>query len=154
MRHYLEHFAKKACDRLRANVEFRGDGQFMLGDLLPTATSSLGSLLKKAKTAANSWGQKEVVERISAIEAAFGDTKVKTGYDSWQINTAVHFNEWASLHRKDFEPVVSAFKGFTDTFSCVTCSEMYYVTPNRGPKGALRCGCGTLNLNLSAKSET
>lgn len=72
LRHYLEHFAKEACDRLRATVEFRGDAQFMLGDLLPNATSSLGSLLKKGKTAANSWGQKDVVERITAIEAAFG----------------------------------------------------------------------------------
>lgn len=39
LRHYLEHFAKEACDRLRANVEFRGDAQFVLGDLLPNATT-------------------------------------------------------------------------------------------------------------------
>ena len=44
LRHYLEHFAKEACDRLRASVEFRGDAQFMLGDLLPNATSSLDSI--------------------------------------------------------------------------------------------------------------
>lgn len=152
LRHYLEHFAKEACDRLRASVEFRGDARFMLGDLLPNATSSLGSLLKKAKVAANSWGQKDVVERIVAIEAAFGEVKAKTGHDNWQINTAVHFNEWANLQRNDFEPVMSAFKGFTDAFSCGTCSEMYYVTPSRSAKEALRCGCGTLNLNLVAKS--
>lgn len=151
LRHYLEHFAKEACDRLRATVEFRGDAQFMLGDLLPNATSSLGALLKKGKAAANSWGQKDVVERITAIEAAFGDAKIKTGYDNWQVNTAVHFNEWADLHRQDFEPVISAFKGFTDAFSCETCSEMYFVTPSRNAKEALRCGCGTLNLNLMTK---
>jgi hypothetical protein len=153
LRHYLEHFAKEACDRLRANVEFRGDAQFTLGDLLPNATGSLGSLLKKAKAAANSWGQKDVVERITAIESAFGEVKTKTNYDTWQINTAVHFNEWADLQREDFAPVVSAFKGFTGAFACETCSEMYFVAPNRGQKEALRCGCGALNLNLLAKSE-
>jgi len=154
LRHYLEHFAKEACDRLRASVEFRGDAQFMLGDLLPNATSSLGDLFKKAKAAANSWGQKDVVDRINDIEAAFGTAKTKTNYDNWQINTAVHFNEWADLKREDFSPVVTAFKSFTSAFGCPTCSEMYFVTPDRGKKESLRCGCGTLNLNLLAKSSS
>ena len=148
LRHYLEHFSKEACDRLRANVEFRGDAQFMLGDLLPNATSTLGSLLKKAKSVANSWNQKDVVERITAIEAAFSEAKVRTGYDNWQVNTAVHFNEWADLKREDFGPVVSAFREFTSSYACDTCGEMYSVSPERGKKEALRCGCGKLNLNL------
>jgi len=153
LRHYLEHFAKEACDRLRANVEFRGDAQFMLGDLLPNATSTLGDLLKKAKVAANSWNQKEVVERITAIETAFAEAKVKTGFENWQINTAVHFNEWADLKKEDFAPVVAAFRGFTESFGCDTCGEMYFVVPDRGKKEALRCGCGSLNLNLLQKGS-
>ncbi|PDS49722.1 chromosome segregation protein SMC [Rhizobium anhuiense] len=151
LRHYLEHFAKEACDRLRANVEFRGDAQFALGDLLPNATSTLGDLLKKGKVAANSWNQKDVVDRIGTIEAAYTETKTKTGYDIWQINTAVHFNEWADLQKDDFTPVVAAFRAFTGSFVCTDCNEMYYVTPDRGKKEALRCGCGALNLNLMHK---
>lgn len=42
LRHYLEHFAKDACDRLCASVEFGGDAQFAPGDLLPNATKTLG----------------------------------------------------------------------------------------------------------------
>jgi len=118
VRHYLEHFAKEACDRLRAHVEFRGDAQFMLGDLLPNATSTLGELLKKAKVAANSWNQKDVVERINGIESAFAEAKTKTGYESWQINTAVHFNDWADLKKGDFAPLVSSFRSFTGAFAC------------------------------------
>ncbi len=152
MRHYLEHFAKEACDRLRANVEFRGDAQFMLGDLLPNATSSLGDLLKRANDAAHSWNQSDVVERISMIETAFRQAKIKTGHENWQINTAVHFNAWADLKKQDFIPVVEAFRAFTDAFRCNNCSEMYYVCPDRGKKEALRCGCGALNLNLLKKS--
>jgi recombinational DNA repair ATPase RecF len=153
LRHYLEHFAKEACDRLRSNVEFRGDAQFMLGDLLPNATSTLGDLLKKAKTAANSWNQKDVVERIGTIELAFTEAKTRTGYENWQINTAVHFNEWADLKKEDFMPVITAFQTFTGAFSCGTCNEMYFVAPNRGKKEALRCGCGVLNLNLLQKGS-
>lgn len=153
LRHYLEHFAKEACDRLRANVEFRGDAQFVLGDLLPNATSSLGDLLKKAKVAANSWNQKDVIEKIERLEAGFAEAKVKTSHDNWQMNVAVHFNAWADLKKEDFEPVVAAFKDFTGSFGCESCEEMLFVSPDRGKKVALRCGCGALNLNLLQKGS-
>jgi hypothetical protein len=45
LRHYLEFISTEICHRLRARVEFRGDAQFQLGDLLPAATS--GSSLTK-----------------------------------------------------------------------------------------------------------
>lgn len=151
LRHYLEYFAKEACGRLRAKVEFRGDAQFMLGDLLPNATSSLGDLLKKAKVAAKTWSQQDTIGRINDIETAFSEAKVKTAYENWQINAAVHFNEWADFKKEDFTPVVTAFRAFMGVFSCDKCS-MYYVMPPRGEKEALRCECGALNLNLRKKS--
>ena len=152
LRHYLEHFAKEACDRLRASVEFRGDAQFTLGDLLPSATHALGEHFKKAKTAANSWGQKDVITAISAREAAYATAKTRTGHEQWQVNAAVHFNEWANLNKQDFEPVVEAFKGLTEAFACSTCQEMFYIVPEQGAKKeGLRCGCGALNLNLLVK---
>jgi hypothetical protein len=148
LRYYLEHFAMEACDRLRAKVEFRGDAQFVLSDLLPNATSALGDLLKRAKVAANSWAQKEVMGKVEALEAAFAEAKLKTNYDNWQVNAAVHFNAWANLRKEDFASVVTAFRAFTDLFCCGACREMYFVSPNRGNKEALRCACGALNLNL------
>ena len=153
LRHYLEYFAKEACDRLRANVEFRGDAQFVLGDLLPNATSSLGDLLKKSKVAAASWNQEDVIEKIETLEAAFAEAKGQTGHDNWQVNAATHFNAWADLKKEDFTPVVRAFKAFISSFSCATCEEMYFVAPDRGRKEALRCGCGGLNLNLLQKGS-
>lgn len=107
---------------------------------------------KCPKVAANSWDQKDVVERINTIEIAFAGVKTKTGYDNWQINTAVHFNEWADLKKEDFAPVVTTFRFFTGAFACTNCNEMYFVAPDRGKKEALRCGCGNLNLNLLRKS--
>jgi recombinational DNA repair ATPase RecF len=153
LRHYLEHFAKEACDRLRARVEFRGDAQFVLSDLLPNVTGTFGELLKKAKAAANSWNQKEVIARIDTLEAEFGEAKTKTNYNNWQVNAAVHFNEWADLKKEDFSPVVAEFRAFIGAFGCTTCDEMYFVAPDRGKKEALRCGCGALNLNLLQKGS-
>lgn len=51
----------------------------------------------------------------------------------------------------DFAPVVSAFRSFTGAFACDRCNEMYFVAPNRGKKETIRCGCGTLSLNLLQK---
>jgi recombinational DNA repair ATPase RecF len=153
LRHYLEHFFKEACDRLRASVEFRGDAQFTLGDLLPNATSELGKLYGKAKSAANSWNQKEVIETISARDAAFSVVKKKVDSDKWQLNATVHFNEWDNLQKADFVPVVAAFKEFTEAFMCTACHEMYYVVPAHEPKKqTLRCGCAATNLNLLGRT--
>jgi hypothetical protein len=153
LRHVLEHFAKEACDRLRAPVEFRGDAQFMLGDLLPNATNTLGDLFKKAKAAANSWGLKEVTEKISAREVAFTEAKSKAGLDQWQLNAATHFNAWANFQKQDFAPLVTAYKNLTRAFACEKCQEMFRVAPERGKKESLRCGCGELNLNLLPKAS-
>src|SRR5688572_29591260 len=55
LRHYLEFTAAELCHRLRAPVEFRGDAQYQLGDLLPSATRHMRRLFREAKKAANSW---------------------------------------------------------------------------------------------------
>lgn len=151
LRHYLEHFGKEACHRLRAKVEYRSDAQFALEDVLSPATSALGDAFKKARLAAVSWGQTAVVERITAIEAAFSEAKKLANNDRWQVNAAVHFNEWTNLRVEDFRPLAQAFRSFTEIFSCASCEEMLSISPGRGEKEGLRCGCGDVNWNLLGK---
>lgn len=38
------------------------------------------------------------------IEAAYTKAESRTGYDNWQINTAVHFNQWAGLQKEVWYP--------------------------------------------------
>lgn len=154
LRRYLEFFGPEASHRLRAAVEFRGDGEFVLSDTLPAATAALGSAFKLAKAAANSWGQTETVKAIALLETPFNEAKAKTNVEQWQINKAVHYNAWADLDKKDFTPVVTAFRTFVGHFSCPTCQEMLSVTPERGKKEGLRCTCGSINLNFNAKEAT
>lgn len=61
LRHYLEYISTELCHRLRAPVEFRGDAQYQLGELLPAAVARMQKLYRSAKDAANSWNQKDVV---------------------------------------------------------------------------------------------
>ena len=152
LRNYLEHFSKEACHMLRAQVEFRGDAQFTLGDLLPSAISRVKRLLKEGKAAAQSWGQTDNFERAQKLETAFADAATASNAEQWQVNAAVHYNEWANLHRNDFEPVVGAFKVLVDTFACQTCHAVLFVTPEqRSPEG-LRCMCGNVHFNLLKKA--
>jgi hypothetical protein len=151
LRHYLEHFAKEVCERLRAKVEFRGDAQFALGDLLPNAISELGTLLKRGKVSATSWGV--VVPQIAALETEFATAKQQTAVDQWQVNAAVHYNAWATLTSQDFGPVVAAYKKLVQSFTCEKCGELLYVSPDRGEKEALRCGCNSISTKLLTKSK-
>lgn len=152
LRNYLEHFSKEACHVLRAQVEFRGDAQFTLGDLLPSAISRVKKLLREGKAAAQSWGQTGNFEKAQKLETAFADAATASNAEHWQVNAVVHYNEWASLHRNDFEPVVKAFKVLVDAFACQNCHAVLFVTPEqRSPEG-LRCMCGSVNVNLLKKA--
>tara|TARA_R110002051_G_scaffold269600_1_gene329805 strand:- start:17370 stop:19871 length:2502 start_codon:yes stop_codon:yes gene_type:complete len=153
LRRYMEFFGSEASHRLRAPVEFRGDGEFMLGDTLPASTSALGNAFRVAKAAANSWGQTETVKAIARLEAPFTEAKVKTNIEQWQLNKAVHYNAWADLTKNDFAPVVAAFRAFVGHFSCPICEEMLVITPERGKKEGLRCTCGGISLNFNAKVD-
>lgn len=152
LRRYLEYFAGEASHRLRGKVEYRGDGQFMLGDLLPGAISAMSEGLKKAKGAANSWGQKDIIDAIAQREGVFAAARQAADADQWQLNAAVHYNPWADLSKEDFMPVAAAYKALVEQYSCSVCKGMLHVTPSRGAKEALRCGCGDTNLNLTSKA--
>lgn len=151
LRHYLEYFAKEACHSLRAKVEFRGDAQFTLGDLLPNAASKLKAHLGAGKAAAQSWGQTAPLASIGLIETALSEALKETLVDQWQVNAAVHYNEWATLQKQDFTPVVAAYKALVASFYCDTCNGTLFVTPHAGQAEALRCNCGALNVNLIKK---
>ena len=151
LRHYLEYFGHEACHRLRASVEFRGDAQFMLNDLLPNAAKAFQDGLKKAKSAASSWGNGDEVKSIQALEDKFVDARKAAFGDQWQVNPAVHYNEWANFDAKDFKPVADAFRELVHQMTCPKCEQILGISPERGPKEALRCDCAAVNLNLKAK---
>jgi hypothetical protein len=130
LRHYLEYFAQESCHRLRARVELRGDAQY-------------------TRAAAKSWKQDGVIPLIEEREGIFAATRAATNVDQWQINAAVHFNNWANLNREDFVQVVAAFRELVNRFSCEACGGLFYVSPERGEKETLRCGCAAMSINLN-----
>ena len=152
LRHYLEYMSAELCHRLRAPVEFRGDAQYQLGELLPSAIKQMRELYGRAKGAANSWNQREIIEQLAAREDAFAALAKTSNAEQWQVNVAVHFNSWDNLGKGDFEPVVKTFQELLDGFTCPVCKEYLRVSPDRETPESLRCDCGKTNINLRKKT--
>lgn len=152
LRHFLEYFAKETCHALRAPVDFRGDGQFTLGDLLPNAVGKLNKLLKAGTKAAISWKQPAPPPGVTSIQSKLDPAVKDSHVEQWQINSAVHYNEWANLRTEDFAPVVDAYKRLTAAFACDVCGGLLALTMVGPTPDALRCSCGTLTVHLKAKA--
>jgi hypothetical protein len=153
LRHHLEYASRHLADQIGASPQFRADGDYELGELLPSVLAGMDRLLGKAADAAQSWGNgadKEVaVDRRTSLSAS----KSATGVEQWAVNRAVHYNAWANFGKKDFEPVVAAFRDLLNRFRCETCDSWLYVTPHRGTPESLRCACNKISLNLKSKPK-
>lgn len=153
LRHYLEYVSAEWCARLGGRVEYRSDGKYELGDLLPAAIGAMNDLYKKSKATAQSYGDDVRFEDIRKQQERFTKIAVASQGDQWEINPAVHYNEWANFQREDFKPVVAAFKALEKEFECDTCGDLIYVVQTGKTKEAARCGCAKVNLNLKAKAK-
>ena len=151
LRRYLEFLSREVCHQLRAKVEFHGDGHFDLGDLLPQAMSKFKKLLADGESAATSWTKTAEAEAIKTRKDDFSVLLGNSNIEQWQINKAVHYNEWVNLEASDFRPVVESYHELIKSLFCPNCNSIFYVTPPKGSFEALRCSCGELNINLNKK---
>jgi recombinational DNA repair ATPase RecF len=152
LRRYLEYTATILADNLRSRVEFRGDGNYDLGDLLPHVLKEWRKRLEDGEKSAAYWKRDDEKEAIAAKRAKTKELIAKTNAEQWAINPSVHFNEWANLQRQEFQEVVGAFKELLENLRCENkgCKSYLYVLPRRGEAEEMRCNCGTTNINVKA----
>ena len=153
LRRHLEYASRHLADLLGASPQFRADGDYELGELLPNVVSRMRKLLGDAANVAQSWGDTAKRDAAASHKKALSESKGAADMEQWAVNKTVHYNEWANLGKKDFEPVVAAYKDFLERFRCATCESWLYVTPKRGPSEALRCDCAAHNFNLKTNSK-
>jgi hypothetical protein len=153
LRRHLEYISRQLANDLAASPVFRADGNYELGDLLPSVVGRMNGLLGKAAEVAQSWGDIPARDVAAARRKVLSESSVKSNVEQWAVNNAVHYNEWANFGRKDFEPVVAAFKKLLDSFRCDKCSSWLYVMPPRGAPEMLRCQCTSVSMNLTAKPK-
>jgi recombinational DNA repair ATPase RecF len=152
LRRHLEYVSRHLADQLGAAPQFRADGSYELGDLLPSVLKRTKELLGKAADAAQSWGNQEEKEIVAKRKEALSQAAGASNVEQWAVNKAVHYNEWANFGKKDFEPVVAAFKELLERFRCAKCDSWLYSTP-RANAEAVRCACNATNINLKTKPK-
>lgn len=152
LRRHLEYTATQLCEDLGASPQFRADGNYDLGALLPAAQKRLKELLTKASKAAESWGNTELRDRANEHKKRLSSSSAVSQMEQWAVNKAVHYNEWANFGRTDFKPVVEAFKELAAIFQCNACKRHLHTSPKVSPE-SLRCDYGTVNYNLSLKKR-
>jgi energy-coupling factor transporter ATP-binding protein EcfA2 len=154
LRRGAENFFALVCDALGAQVRYTLDHRDELGELLPAAMSRYRKLLRKAKNAAQSWGNQDRFEELLAIDSVAGEVYARTGAEQWAVNAAVHFNSWANLSRADFSPVVDAFRELYALFMCPQCGSMLYLVQKGYEPVGLRCNCGEVNWSLVQRTSS
>jgi hypothetical protein len=149
LRRYAEFVARELADNLGAQVGFKGDGNYELGDLLPAALKRHKELLVRAGRVAKSWGNEEDLQRVDEAQAKFESLRMAHEVEQWALNKAVHYNEWANFTVGEFRLVVAAARALFDQFQCPApgCTAWVAVTPKLNPED-LRCACGRVRFNL------
>ena len=134
-------------------MAFRPDNNYELGDFFSAVKGRHGDWLGKAAASANSWNNDAAKQQVAALKEQRSKALLAQEGENWAINALVHHNEWAAMSKADFAPVVEACKQFLDLFTCSNpdCGSWIYVVGQPGHEEALKCKCGSLNLNLRTK---
>jgi len=153
LRRHMEYVAAELADQLGAKPTFRGDFSFELGDLLPAVIGREGEILRLAAKTANDWKDEVAKAKVEVMKKAWSDALMAYGGESWVINKAIHYNDWASFSKTEFREVVAVFKALLLQLRCPkpACDSWLYVTPKKGDPEVLRCRCMGVNLNLKPK---
>lgn len=152
LRRYLEYVAAVLADGFRAEVRFKGDGQYDLGDLIPPVTNRWRKKLDDAIKAAKSWDKDDEVEALTALVAKVDDTRARTQAEQWAINPAIHYNQWANFQADEFRQVVRAFADLLETMRCDDCKSFVELQPRNQTAETIRCNCGDICVNLNKKT--
>ena len=153
LRRGSEEFFGLVCDSLYAKVPYKLNASWELGELMPNAYSQYSSFLKKAKNSAFSWNLREDVERFKELASVSSQIYTRTKAEQWGINYSVHYNNWHTLNKNDFEPIVEAFQDIFGLFKCSKCDGILFVFRKGFNIERVSCKCSIENWNLVPKNE-
>lgn len=151
LRRHLERVFPQIADSLAASVPFRIDAKHDVGELKTGCYVCLKETLEKVIEVAKGWqDETKMLEAKGLLKTL---TSFVSGYDKEPkyVTASIHENAWAKLVKKDFIPVVQAFKKFLACFQCPRCGEWLARTPRQSSK-KFGCNCGNTHFTLSKPS--
>lgn len=153
LRRGSEHFFEMACDTLQADVRYRSDGRWELGNFLPAAISQYTHWLKEAKAAAQSWGNQELFEELQERDTVRKQIVSRVNEEWWAVNSSVHYNKWADFSEGDFRPVTDVFRDLCSLFQCGKCGGMLYLACTGPTPVSVQCNCAKVTWPLKRKKN-
>ncbi len=153
LRRNLEASLTDIAGGIQGQIIFRPDNNYELSSLFAAVKGRHSQLLKKAAASANSWNNEVAKQQVDELKDERAKIVLAQDGENWAINALVHSNDWATMTKADFTPVVDACRGFLSLFTCngKECESWIYVVGIPGQEENLRCSCGSLNLNLRTK---
>lgn len=153
LRRNLESSLADVAASIKGQVVFRADNNYDLSSFFSAVKGRHGALLKKATASANSWNHDAAKQKVEALKDERAKAILAQDGENWAINALVHNNDWATMTKADFAPVVEACKQFLGLFTCSNdaCDGWIYVLGFPGNEDELRCPCGDFILNLRKK---
>lgn len=153
LRRNLEASLADIAGYIHGQVVFRPDNNYELSSFLAAVKGRHGDLLKKAAASAQSWKNSAAKQKVEDLKVERSKAILAQDGENWAINALVHNNDWATMSKADFAPVVQACKEFLELFTCSNsaCESWVYVLGGPGREEEFRCSCGSFNLNLRTK---
>ena len=102
LRRGSEEFFSTMCETLRVKTVHKINEQWELGELLPGAMHQYKQLIKKAKSVANSWGDRDTVKMLNELESTTKMIFARTHAEQWALNVNVHYNNWSNFIKAYF----------------------------------------------------
>ena len=151
LRRYLEYISNILADSLQAEVRFKGNGQYDLGDLMPAIIQRWRKKISDAIQAAKSWNEHQEEGRLCELLGRINDAQKRKELEQWMVNPLVHYNDWANLQVDEFRSIVKAFFDILATMRCETCEGYVELQPRNTTAETIRCDCGKFFINLRRK---
>lgn len=108
--------------------------------------------MAKAKNAANSYSNKEAIEKLKAIEQELTDSIKESKVDEWQLNPSVHYNEWGNFSKEDLLPLINSMDRLISSFE--SGSSKFTLLFKEGNPNPVALGTlSYLNFTLISKNE-
>jgi hypothetical protein len=105
LRHHLEYVSRLLANDLGAQPVFKADGNYELGELMPSVLVRLKDLCGKAADAAQSWGQETDKQAALVRKSALSSCNGAVSVEQWAVNKAVHYNAWQTLGGRILNPL-------------------------------------------------
>jgi len=151
LRRNAECFFDDVCDFLRATgLPYKATHQWDLGEFASAAISTYKKYLRRAVVNSKKMDQQEKLCELEKLEKEANEVISRSLIEQWAINRNVHYDRWEEFGKRDFEPVVCAFKDLFKLFACSSCGSMITRIDSEGetPMSLIACNCGKVFWNI------